>query len=433
MKRALYFITCALGIAFSSYAEWHIVSGNFENSEIYPGTSHNITISIPDNISKGDTVPMFMGLDGILCRAPEVLDSLETEGVIKPTVGIFLQSGLVKSASGEVLRYNRCYEFDTTTPLFSKFLASELFPAADSLMRAAGYDIVLAADPAHRTIFGLSSGGIAAFNAAWHRPDLFGNVFIGCGTFVPMRGGNNIQAIIRKHEPKALRIYLQDGYRDTWNPIFGSWYEANVEVASALDFAGYDIETFWDDSGHSVATSSAIFPDVIKHFAIDSVAVKSTGNNFLAPRLIEGSRWIPCGERLPSPTKVAVYPDSTLRAFLADDGIIHQQINIGGKWCYDEPFYYLHSYSPALPAIGGMTFDGDGYLWVVTDMGLQACDQNGRVRGIIAIPASLDVKNTTIAIAGGFITISDGTLTFCRQFNIKAPQPGVRPPSQGQG
>ncbi len=44
-------------------------------------------------------------------------------------------------------------------------------------------------DPAQRTIVGISSGGICAFNAAWHDPGAFGRVLGHCGSFVNIRGG----------------------------------------------------------------------------------------------------------------------------------------------------------------------------------------------------------------------------------------------------
>jgi gluconolactonase len=47
------------------------------------------------------------------------------------------------------------------------------------------------------------------------------------GTFVSMRGGHEYPALIRKTDPKPIRIFLEDGSTDAWNPLFGSWYDAN--------------------------------------------------------------------------------------------------------------------------------------------------------------------------------------------------------------
>ena len=51
-------------------------------------------------------------------------------------------------------------------------------------------------------------------------------------------------ALIRKTEPKPLRVYLADTSGDLDNP-FGSWPLANKRMASALTYMGYDIRFDW--------------------------------------------------------------------------------------------------------------------------------------------------------------------------------------------
>ena len=46
----------------------------------------------------------------------------------------------------------------------------------------------------------------------------------------------------------------------------------------------------------------------------------------------------------------------------------------------------------------GMTVDTEGYLYVATKLGIQICDQAGRVVGIIGKPGAADVSN---AVFGG--------------------------------
>src|SRR5205823_3815537 len=82
-----------------------------------------------------------------------------------------------------------------------------------------------------RAIAGSSSGGICAFTAAWERPDAFRRVFTSVGTYVGLRGGNNYPTLIRKTEPKPIRIFLQDGSKDL-NIYGGDWFLANQEMLS---------------------------------------------------------------------------------------------------------------------------------------------------------------------------------------------------------
>jgi len=317
-------------------------------------------------------------------------------------------------------------------------------PRVDSLLREDGRGITLTDNTADRMIFGLSSGGIAAFVAAWHRPDLFGKVFTGCGTYVPMRGGHNLQAIVRKHEPKPLRIFLQDGSNDAWNPLFGSWYEANRMLASALQFAGYDCDFKWDDSGHSVKPSAEIFPDVIRWMWRDgSVPLRpgTTSNNYLKDRLpsqedsVYGWQEIKDLSVLPERDAVeAVYPDSTLVAVVepGTNFLTQYVIDADGNRICGQRFYWLHSYDNSVLKISDMVFDGEGNLWVLTDAGIQICDQNGRVRAILSLPPEFtDAGHSRLAISDGHIILTFDSRVYIRPFNVSPATPGVRPPSQG--
>ena len=104
-------------------------------------------------------------------------------------------------------------------------------------------------------------------------------------------------------------------------------------------------------------------------------------------------------------------------------------------------YYYLHTYDNMPVQVSAMAFDGDGNLWVITDAGLQVCDQNGRVRAILSLP-DLSVLTPDggpapvfawLHILDGAVTIGTHSGTYTRRFNVKAPVPGVRPKSQGQG
>ena len=273
-----------LTVALAANAGHVLIDGVLEQSEIYPGTVHTFQVYVPDQYNGKKEAALYVGLDGVLCHAPQVMDSLIAAGKMPCTIGVFLQPGVIRDDEGTVLRYNRCYEFDSTTGLFARFLETELLPAVEKMKTSRGKAIKLSRQPQDRMIFGLSSGGIAAFNAAWHRPDLFGKVFTGVGTFVAMRGGNDLQALVRKTEPQPLRIFIQDGSNDAWNPLFGHWYEGNQMLASALEFAGYDVQMDWSDGGHNVTRSTEIFPRVMEWMWRDWPAAPTagkTGNDFL--------------------------------------------------------------------------------------------------------------------------------------------------------
>ncbi len=434
MKALSALILCSAAVfGAPTAAAYTMLADTLLGSEVYPGTVHTLQVSVPDGYSSATPAPLYLGLDGVLCNAPAVLDSLAAAGVIAPTVGIYLQPGVIRDSDGHVVRYNRSNEFDATDARFATFLANEVLPAVERMLTPAGEPIVLSPDPSQRTIFGLSSGGIAAFMAAWHRPDLFGKIFSGCGTFVAMRGGNDVQAIVRKHEPRPLKIFLQDGYDDVWNGIFGHWYEANRMLASALEFAGYDCAFDWAEGGHSVRRANAIFPQVMTWLADSTTTPSTTQNNFLAPLLDGTGEWMPSAPIASMARSEAVYPDSSLVAVAMPEQADLWQYIVApdSSRRYGQPFYRLHSYTARPVAVADLCFDAAGNLWVLTDAGIQVCDQNGRVRGIIALP--LDFSADTLIIEEGRVVVSGPTGTIQRHLNVSPPIPGRRPASQGQG
>ncbi len=108
-------------------------------------------------------------------------------------------------------------------------------------------------------------------------------------------------------------------------------------------------------------------------------------------------------------------------------------LTVEGDKLYTQPFYWLHTYDNSVLTIADMSFDGEGNLWVLTNAGIQICDQNGRVRGIIALPVGFDLNQARLQISDGKLTIiSSCATTYTRQLNISAPIPGIRPKSQGQ-
>lgn len=241
-----------------------IIQFTLDDSHIYPGTERDIMVYVPQQYTGDKPACLLVCMDGILYDATTVMDNLIASGEMPVTIGVFVNPGVVYDAEGEVVRYNRCKEFDATDDLFAQFLEKEVLAKVEDMQTESGKTIRLSNDANDRAITGASSGGIAAFTAAWNRPDLFSRVYTTVGTFVAMRGGHEYPAIIRKTEPKPLRIYMQDGWYDVWNPIFGEWFEYNVLMESALNFAGYEAFHKWDRGNHSIKYGTLAFPDAMR-------------------------------------------------------------------------------------------------------------------------------------------------------------------------
>ena len=241
-----------------------VIKFSLSDSQIYPGTQREILVYVPRQYDGSKPACLLVCMDGILYDATTVMDNLIASGEMPVTIGVFVNPGVVYDEDGEVVRYNRCKEFDSTDDSFATFLENEVLTKVEGMQTESGKTIHLSLDANDRAITGASSGGIAAFTAAWNRPDLFSRVYTTVGTFVAMRGGHEYPAVVRKTEPKPLRIYMQDGWYDVWNPIFGEWFEYNLLMESAFNFAGYEVFHHWNRGNHSIKYGTLAFPDAMR-------------------------------------------------------------------------------------------------------------------------------------------------------------------------
>ena len=194
---------------------------------------------------------VFQDGQGYKDYVPAVFDNLIARGDIPATVGIFIAPGVLDDG-----KPNRSFEYDTLSDQYARFLLDEILPLVEQ-------EVPLKGDAASRAISGISSGGICAFTVAWERPDAFGKVLSWVGSFTDIRGGHNYPPLVRKSPRKPIRIFLQDGKNDLNVPA-GDWWLANLEMSSALAFAGYDFTTAWGNGFHSPRHGRAILPDSLR-------------------------------------------------------------------------------------------------------------------------------------------------------------------------
>lgn len=278
--------------------EGTISKGTWKNSKVFPGTIRDYWVYVPKQYdgSKPGALMVFQDGGGYVKRngginVPNVFDNLIHNGEMPVTIGLFINPGIVPAKSEDSqARFNRSYEYDSVDDRYSRFLIEEFIPMIET-----EHKLELSQNPNDRGLCGSSSGGICAFNVAWQRPDVFRRVFTTVGTYVGLRGGHELSTIIRKAEPKPLRIYLQDGSNDN-NIYGGDWWMANQAMLRSLEFCGYEVEHAWGTGAHSGKHGAAIFPDVMRWLWKDHGQVpvtthleksKSEAKKFL----VEGSDW----------------------------------------------------------------------------------------------------------------------------------------------
>ncbi|MGA2255657.1 MAG: alpha/beta hydrolase-fold protein, partial [Thermoguttaceae bacterium] len=218
----------------------------FNQSKVFPGTTRDYWVYVPAQYDGSKPACVHVEQDGLQFNMPAVFDRLIASGEMPVTIGVFVQPGVLKASSTNALdRFNRSFEYDGLGDNYARFLLDELLP---HIVKEQKLNLSTSGDD--RSIGGSSSGAICAFTVAWERPDAFSRVLSAIGTYVGLRGGNEYPTLIRKTEPKPIRVFLQDGSADL-NIYGGDWWMANQEMERALRYAGYEVNHIWGTDGHN--------------------------------------------------------------------------------------------------------------------------------------------------------------------------------------
>jgi sugar lactone lactonase YvrE/enterochelin esterase-like enzyme len=270
-------------------------------SKIFENTTRDWAIYVPAQYKKEEPAALMVFQDGRgyqdvngRWRVPVVFDNLIARGDMPPTIAVFINPGHDKSKENPKRpgqASNRSFEYDSLGDRYARFLLEEIIPEVEKRYNVSN-------DPEMRAICGASSGGICSFTVAWERPDAFRKVLSTIGSFTNLRGGNVYPSLIRKTEPKPLRVYLADTSGDLDNQ-FGNWPLSNKLMASALQYMGYDVRFDWAEGfGHNSDHGGALFPEALKwlwrkekHVAMLDTKGDLRGDMTLLRLLIPGQSW----------------------------------------------------------------------------------------------------------------------------------------------
>lgn len=244
----------------------------FSDSQIFEGTRRRYSVYVPAQYDGSGPAALMVFQDGHAFegragegysgdyRVPTVFDNLIAAGDMPITIAVMIDPGhkgeLPPKRGWNPTPSNRSVEYDSVSGDYAEFLLTELLPVIER-------DYNLTDNPDLRAICGNSSGGIAAFSAAWFRPDSFRKVLSHIGSFTDIRGGHNYPPMIRKTDPKPIRVLLQDGSADLDNR-FGNWPLANQQMAAALAFQNYDHKFVYGVGAHNGKHGGTIFPESLR-------------------------------------------------------------------------------------------------------------------------------------------------------------------------
>lgn len=278
-------------------------------SEAYPGTQHTYWVYVPAQYDPAKPASLmvfndgqaFMETEGSL-RAFNVMDNLIYRREIPVMIGVFINPGRRPDQPEPNPKEwgdrttNRPTEYNSLDDKYARVIVDELLPAVTK-------DYNISKDPEQRGIGGSSSGAIAAFTVAWHRPDQFRKVMSFIGSFVNLRGGHQYPDMIRKADKKPIRIFIQDGRNDNRGIRGGNydqnrdWFYANVSMVKALTEKGYDVNYTFGIGRHSQRQPGAVMPEAMRWLWRDAQDIS------LDPKdPVELSFREPSGKKPPEPT-----------------------------------------------------------------------------------------------------------------------------------
>jgi gluconolactonase len=272
-----------------------ILKLSFDSSKIFPGTTRDYWIYIPAQYKPDHPACVYVNQDGIQWNAPTVFDNLIARGEMPVTIGVFISPGIIKAPdpSAALNRFNRSFEYDGLGDAYARFLLEEILPEVETHHSSDGRAIHLSKNGNDRAIGGSSSGAVCAFTVAWERPGDFSKVFSAIGTYISLRGADRYPSLIRKFEPKPIKIFMQDGSNDL-NIYAGDWWMANQTMERALIFSGYNVNHIWGEGQHNGKQGTAVFPEAMRWLWKDWPKPTTPGptkNQMLSDILIPGEEW----------------------------------------------------------------------------------------------------------------------------------------------
>jgi enterochelin esterase-like enzyme len=216
-----------------------------------------IAVYVPQQYVAGTAAPFILGADGPDRALFTALDNLIAEKRVPAMVAISIGNG-----SGDAQGSERGLEYDTMSGRYAEFVQQEVLPLVEKRC-----GVKLSDDPDERATMGGSSGGSCALIMAWYHPEWYHRVLTYSGTYVnqqwpydpatPHGAWEFHEHLIPGSPPKPIRIWMEVGDRDNYNPNamrdnMHDWVVANERMAAALAGKGYHYQfIFARNAGHT--------------------------------------------------------------------------------------------------------------------------------------------------------------------------------------
>jgi enterochelin esterase family protein len=234
--------------------------------------ARKVTVYVPKQYVPGTAAPFIVGADGPDRALFTVLDTLIAQRKVPIMIAISISNG-----TGDAQGSERGLEYDTMSGRYAEFVENEVLPLVEMQ-----YHVKLTKDPNGRATMGGSSGGSCALIMAWYHPDLYHRVLTYSGTYVnqqwppdpatPHGAWEFHEHLIPDNKPKPIRIWMEVGDRDNFNPNamhdnMHDWVVANENMARALAAKGYHYQfVFARNAGHTDrAVKQQTLPEALEY------------------------------------------------------------------------------------------------------------------------------------------------------------------------
>jgi enterochelin esterase-like enzyme len=230
--------------------------------ETHPASyTRTVTVYIPSQYIPGTAAPFMVTHDGPRQGSPDmslphILDNMIAQHRLPAMLAIMIANG-----GGDAQGSERGLEYDTMSGKFAEFIEAEVLPMVEKTC-----GVKLTKDPEGRAVMGGSSGGSAALEMAWYHPEWYHRVIAYSGTFVNQQWPFNPETpggawdfhekLIPQSEPKPIRLWMEVGDRDLFNPNvmrdnMHDWVAANNRMAVVLKAKGYHYQYVYAlNAGH---------------------------------------------------------------------------------------------------------------------------------------------------------------------------------------
>ena len=221
-----------------------------------PYTRH-MAVYVPKQYVPGTVAPFIVGADGTDRELFTNLDNLIASNRVPVMIAISIGNG-----GGDAQVSERGLEYDIMSGLYAEFVEQEVLPLVEKQA-----NVKLTKDPDARATMGGSSGGSCALSMAWYHRELYHRVLTYSGTYVNQQWPYNAETphgawefhkhLIPNSPPKPLRIWMEAGDRDLFNPNvmrdgMHDWVAANENIAKVLVAKGYHYQfIFARNAGHT--------------------------------------------------------------------------------------------------------------------------------------------------------------------------------------